>query len=256
MSIFDWLVGSRETDKDDGPFDPRRAGSMIIAVGGPGTGKTLLSFRLAMLAGFRAGLPLVAQDTNGDVGVYHRAAISRLRRKSNPSEHDREVLEYLTDDRQVRIYPQSKAGQFADMIEGYRKRASKDRNRRARLFAFIDEGGMIRRDNESFWNMAASFRNSGITAYTTVHKDTDITRVGRQAIRAAMLFQGYEGTVNFFGVDIEAKDCTPAGSDYVIYMDHERTLKRWDHGSKWSEPPFELIAPVQPTNIDPSMVKV
>lgn len=256
MGWFDWIRRApSDTDKEE--FDPRRAGSMIVAVGGPGTGKTLLSFRLAMMAAFRAGLPLIAQDTNGDVGVYHRAAISRLRQRGDKrTERENELLEYLTDDRQVRIYPQSKAEQFAAMIEGFRKRAANDKARRPRLFAFIDEGGMIRRDNESFWNMAASFRNSGITAYTTCHKDTDITRVGRQAIRAVMLFQGYEGTVEFFGVDIEAKDCTPAGADYVVYMDHERVLKRWDHVKHWSSPPYELIAPVQPTNIDPSMVKV
>lgn len=255
MNWLSTLFSKREENISE-EFDPRRAGSMIVAVGGPGTGKTLLSFRLALKAAHSAGLPFIAQDTNGDVGVYHRAAIKRLESIEHRSDLQDDLLDYMKDSSMVRVYPQHKSSQFASVIESYRKQASKSKARKPVLFAFIDEGGMIRRDNESFWNMASSFRNAGITAYTTCHKDTDITRVGRQAIRAVMLFQGYEGTVEFFGVEIDAKDCTPAGSDHVVYMDHERTLKRWNHKSEWETPPFELIAPVQPTNINPEMVKV
>lgn len=256
MSFWDWFIGkkTRETSAEVEDYDPDRAGSMIVAVGGPGTGKTLLTVRLALRAAYDAGLPFAAIDTNGDVEVYRKAACARIRAIKHRSEGESDLLDWLEDKRCVRTYRD--AGEFSALIESYRKNASKQKRREPSLYCFIDEGGMQRRDSESFWDMAASFRNAGITAYTTCHKDTDISRVGRQAIRAVMLFEGYEGTVNFFGVDIEARNTTPPMSDYVVYIDHTRELKKWDHAKRWHDPPKCLVAPVQPTAVDPSMVKV
>jgi hypothetical protein len=239
-------------------FDPRRSGSLIVAVGGPGTGKTLLTFRLALRAAFDAGLPFIAEDPNGDIGVYHSAAVERLKSQEKLSERDQELLDYITDTSMVRVYSKENAPKFAAIVEKYRKRASSSKRvRKPTLFALIDEGGVMRRDSEAFWNMGAAFRNAGITAYTTIHKDTDVSRVGRQAIRAVILFRGYEGTVEFFGKEIDASQCTAPMSNKIVYMDsHDRELKTWDAGRNWDDPPFSLVAPVQPTNVNKELVKV
>lgn len=258
MGILDWFKRKpRESDGDEG-YDSRRAGSLIVAVGGAGTGKTLLTFRIALRAAYDAGLPFVAEDPNGDLGVYHKAAVSRLRAIKNRTEEDNDILDWISDSRLVRIYSQKDAAKFADTINAYQKRAAKSSEvRRPTLYAFIDEGGVMRRDSESFWNMAVRFRNAGITGYTTIHKDTDVSRVGRQAIRAVMFFRGYEGEFEFFGKTVTAEEATPAMADYVVYMDsHDRVLKRWNHKEQWDNPPFSLVAPVQPTNVDPSLLKI
>lgn len=255
--MFDWFR-SRMTDAPMEKFDPRRAGSLIVAVGGAGTGKTLLTFRIALKAAYEAGLPFVAEDPNGDLGVYHKAAISRLRRMKHLTDDEQDRLDWISDSRLVRIYSQRDAGKFAGIMSEYQKRAAKSKSARApTLYAFVDEGGVMRRDSESFWDMAVRFRNSGITGYTTVHKDTDISRVGRQAIRAVMFFRGYEGDFEFFGKTITAEEATPPMADYVMYMDsYDRTLKRWDHVKDWDKPPFCLVAPVQPTSVNPDLMKL
>lgn len=257
MSILDWFRSKPEVCEPE-KHDPRRAGSLIVGVGGAGTGKTLLLFRLALRASFDAGLPFVAEDPNGDLAVYLEAAIARLKSLPKRGDDDTELLDWITDKSMVRIYSKENAPGFQSVIEAYQKRAAKSKKqRKPTLYAFIDEGGVMRRDSESFWNMAVRFRNAGITGYTTVHKDTDISRVGRQAIRAVMFFRGYEGEFDFFGKTITAEEATPPMADYVMYMDsYDRVLKRWDHKKDWSNPPMELVAPVQPTNVDIALMEL
>ena len=226
--------------------------------GAPGTGKTLLAFRIALRAAYEASLPFVAEDPNGDLSVYLEAAKERLRSKPKLSERDADLLEWLEDRSQVRVYSKEKAHKFSSMIEKYRSRASgSSRVRHPTLYAFIDEGGVMRRNSESFWDMASSFRNAGITAYTTIHKDTDISRVGRQSIRAVILFRGYEGEVSFFGKDILAEQCSKPMSREIVYIDgYDRELKKWDCVKNWDNPPFCLVAPVQPTSVNKELVVV
>ena len=258
---FEWIkrLVNRQTEPAEiESYDPRRSGSLIVAVGGPGTGKSLLTFRIALKAAYDAGLPFIAEDPNGDLALYHDKAIERLRMLKRPSEDELDKLYWLTDKSQVRIYSKENVAGFAAIVEKYRKAASKSkRQRKPVLFAFIDEGGVMRRDSESFWNMGAAFRNAGITAYTTIHKDTDVSRVGRQAIRAVILFRGYEGTVEFFGKEIDAAQCTAPMSSDIVYMDNiDRELKHWNSDRDWENPPYCLVAPVQPTNVNPNIVRV
>ena len=106
-------------------------------------------------------------------------------------------------------------------------------------------------DSESFWDIARGFRNAGITAYTTIHKDTDITRSGRQCLRAVLLDRPYEESVNFFGVDIPSMECSTPMSDTVTFIDSfDRTVKKFHLVNDWPKNvPSCLIEPVQPTNV-------
>lgn len=253
-----WPFNKKKEPEPSQEYDARRSGSLIVAVGGPGTGKTLLLFRLALKAAYDAGLPFVAEDPNGDLSVYHAAAIERLASKRKLSEDDSDLLKWLRDKSQVRIYSKEATAGFAAVIEKYRSKASKSKAAREPvLYAFIDEGGVMRRDSEAFWNMGATFRNAGITAYTTVHKDTDISRVGRQAIRAVILFRGFEGSYEFFGKEIDAGDCTKPMDNKIVYMSsYERELEVWDSDKNWDEPPYCLVAPVQPTNVRKELMRI
>lgn len=256
MSFLDWFKRKAEDTPSD--FDPRRSGSLIVAAGGPGTGKTLLLFRIALKAAYDAGLPFVAEDPNGDLSVYHEAAIDLLKSKRKLSEDDADLLAWLKDRSQVRIYSRDNVKHFSGVLEKYRRDAAKSKSvRKPRVYAFIDEGGSMRRDSESFWNVAASFRNAGITAYTTVHREKDIHPVGRQAIRCVLLFRGYEGEVEFFGVKIDAMDTTAPMSPVVCYIDaFDREVKRWNSVEAWDDPPFCMVEPVQPTNVKKELMRI
>jgi len=248
----------KDDSNDDIEYDPRRSGSLIVSAGGPGTGKTLLLFRLALKAAFDNELPFAAEDPNGDLGIYHKAAIERLESINKRSDREDDLLDWLKDTSQVRVYSKENVAGFASLIERYRSKASKSKRvRKPVLYAFIDEGGVMRRDSEKFWNMAAAFRNAGITAYTTIHREKDISPVGRQAIRAVILFRGYEGEIEFFGQKIRAEDITKSMSDEIVYMDaQDRTLKTWNANTEWDNPPYCLVAPVQPTSVRKELVKI
>jgi len=244
--------------EEDYEFDPRRSGSLIVATGGPGTGKTLLLFRLALKAAFDNELPFAAEDPNGDLSIYHQKAIERLKSIEKRTEREDDLLDWLQDTSQVRVYSKENVEGFANLVELYRKRASKSKRvRKPTLYIFIDEGGVLRRNSEKFWNMAAAFRNAGITAYTTIHREKDISPVGRQAIRVVLLFRGYEGEIEFFGKKINADDITKSMSNEVVYMDgQDRVLKTWNSETDWDNPPYCLVAPVQPTSVRKELVKI
>lgn len=225
---------------------PRHFGSVIALNGQPGSGKTFLACKLIFSAGFRYRLPIILQDTRGDLKVYHKAAIKTLESKSDKASQLK--LSFLKDSSRCKILSDKTGDQFLSLLQHYSKVSSKETVRVPKAFVLVDEGGVLRRGDEGFWDIASGFRNSGITAYTSVHKDTDISRVGRQCLRAVILQRPYEGSVEFFGVEIPASECSPPMSDTVTYIDsYERTVKRFDIAK--DNIPECLIHPVQPTRV-------
>jgi hypothetical protein len=226
--------------------NPRYFGSVIAANGQPGSGKTFLVCKLAFTASFRHRLPLIMQDTRGDLSVYHRAAIKTLENRSDAV--SKLKLELLRDKSRCKILTDRNGESFLALLEEYSRQSSKEVNRTPKAYALVDEGGVLRRGDESFWDISSGFRNSGITAYTSVHKDTDISRVGRQCLRAVILQRPYEGEVEFYGVTIPAGECSPPMSNTVTYIDSfDRTIKRFDINT--DSIPECLTHPVQPTKV-------
>ena len=226
--------------------NPAYFGSVIALNGQPGSGKTFLACKLIFSAGFRHRLPIILQDTRGDLAVYHAAAIRTLERKSDRISELK--LSFLRDKQRCKFLRERDGSGFLALLEHYSKVSSKEVNRTPKAYVLIDEGGVLRRGDEGLWDIAAGFRNSGITAYTSVHKDTDISRVGRQSLRAVILQRPYEGSVEFFGVDIDAMECSAPMSNTVTYIDSlKRELVRFD--IEKDQIPEVLTHPVQPTRV-------
>lgn len=239
--------------------NPKYAGSVIVLAGQPGSGKTYRGFQLACIASFHYKLPLIAQDIRGDVRIYRDRMIQTLEHCKDKV--SKAKLEFLSNPNKCKCLTGAKndTAQLMAIMENYKEKNRKAKNRKAECFLFIDEGGVLRRDDEDFWDIAAGFRNSGITAYTTIHKDTDISRVGRQAIRAVILQRGYEGEVDFFGKEIPAEQLAPPMSNTVTYIDsfdrQTDPLKSFEFNE---EDPLSvlipdhevLIHPVQPTYVE------
>lgn len=232
---------------DSHPPNPALFGSVIAANGQPGSGKSRLLSKLVFTAGFRHRLPIIIQDTRGDIAVYHEAAIRTLEGKRDAASVQK--LSLLRDKSRCRILSDRTGDSFIALLEHYAKQSSKEVNRTAKAFAFVDEGGVLRRGDEGFWDISSGFRNSGITAYTSVHKDTDISRVGRQCLRAVILQRPYEGSVEFFGVTVDAMDCSAPMSDEVTYIDSfRRVVTRFN--IERDPIPVTLTHPVQPTRVE------
>lgn len=226
--------------------NPAFFGSVIAANGQPGTGKTYLLFRLVCTAGFKHRLPVILQDTRGDLSVYHAAAIRSLAGKTDKV--SRLKRDFLTDKSRFVILNDASGESFLSLLSSYYKASAREVNRTPKAFALVDEGGVLRRGEETFWDISSGFRNAGITAFTSVHKDTDISRVGRQCLRAVILQRPYEGTVDFFGKEIPAEDCSPPMSDIVTYIDSlNREVLRFDITKE--QIPECLTHPVQPTRV-------
>lgn len=235
-------VSGREPDQ----ANPRYFGSVIAANGQPGSGKSFLLCKVAFTAAIRHRLPLIMQDTRGDLSVYHRAAINTLEGKSDRASALK--LDFLRDKSRCKILIDRSGSQFLSLLEHYSTVSAKEVNRTPKAYVLVDEGGVLRRGDESFWDISSGFRNSGVTAYTSVHKDTDISRVGRQCLRAVILQRPYEGEVEFFGVTIPAGECSPPMSDTVTYIDSfDRELHRFN--IETDNIPECLTHPVQPTRV-------
>ena len=249
MSIFSRLFGSDSPTRVVEP-KPELFGSVIAACGQPGTGKTYKIVRLSYLSAWKHNLPLVIQDTKGDATIYHNTMIRSLKKKGDKLSLRK--AEWMESKRHVRIFNQRETEWFLELMKKLEAKARKASFREPEIIACIEEGGALRSDSESFWDIARGFRNSGITAYTTIHKDTDITRSGRQCLRAVLLDRPYEESVNFFGVDIPSMECSTPMSNTVTFIDSfDRTVKRFDLVNDWpSNVPSCLIEPVQPTNVD------
>lgn len=232
--------------REPDPPNPRYFGSVIAANGQPGSGKSFLLCKIAFTAAVRHRLPLIMQDTRGDLSVYHRAAIKTLEGKS-----DRDSvlkLDFLKDKSRCKILNDRSGSQFLSLLEHYSSESAKEVNRTPKAYVLVDEGGVLRRGDESFWDISSGFRNSGITAYTSVHKDTDISRVGRQCLRAVILQRPYEGEVEFFGVTILANECSPPMSSEVTYIDSfDRELHHFNIDTDVI--PECITHPVQPTRV-------
>lgn len=231
------------------PPNPSLFGSVICACGQPGTGKTYKIVRLSYKAAWKHGLPLIVQDTKGDATIYHRKLIETLSKRSDST--SKRKVEWLQSKRHVRLFNQRETDWFMSVLKRLETKARNASVREAEIIACIEEGGALRSDNENFWDVARGFRNAGVTAYTTVHKDTDITRSARQCLRAVILDRPYEESVEFFGVDIPAMECSPPMSNIVTFIDSfDRTVKRFDMITEWDRVPSVLIDPVQPTNVE------
>ena len=243
-----WPFRSQSSQRHEETAEPNPAffGSVIAANGQPGTGKTYLLSKLIFSAGFRHRLPIILQDTRGDLAVYHRAAIVSLEGKNDRV--SRQKLEFLRDKERCKFLRDRDGSGFLSLLEHYSRVSQKEVNRTAKAYVMIDEGGVLRRGDEGLWDIASGFRNSGITAYTSVHKDTDITRVGRQCLRAVILQRPYEESVSFFGVDVPAMECSPPMSDVVTWIDSfHRVVSRFDIGTQ--SVPEVLTHPVQTTRV-------
>jgi len=250
---FSRLFGDKESETPDPP-DPRRSGSVILAVGAPGSGKTLKLMRLALYGGYEYRLPVVLQDTNGDLDIYLETVVKGMRDRKDPISIEK--ADFLKT--KVRVIDKSE--DLLALFAWYRKKAKDASIRVPQAYFVIDEAGVLRRDREndgeSFWDIAASFRNSGITAFVSGHRIKDVSPVGRQTVRCLIIERSTEGDIEFFGKDIDNREASPPMSNMITYMDGlDQTIKRFEL-PPINEPirriPDEhaiLVLPVQPTRV-------
>lgn len=255
MSWWSKLWGTDSEPVEHEKPDPRRSGSVILLVGAPRSGKTMKGMRMCLRAGFEYRLPVVLQDTNGDLEVYRDSVVDALAKRSD--RRSQLKADYIRNKVVIETDTKKLIGRF----DAYRLKARRNKDhRKPEAFFFIDEAGIIRRednDGESFWNIATSFGNAGITCYTTAHKNTDVARVGRQTIRAVCFERNVEGESEWFGETIKPEDSAPPMSDWLVYMDGlDRKIKRWKMPSIHDpivDIPSEheiLFLPVQPTRVE------
>lgn len=250
MNWRNWFAATRPShDIDIPPPNPKFFGSIIAAVGQPGTGKTYKLVRLAYKSAWVNGLPLIVQDTNGEVTIYHEKLIKGFEGKTDTLSQKK--LEWLKSTSHVRIFNQNETDWFQAKFKAYERKARKAKIRVPEVVFLIEEGGKLRHDQEDFWSLARKFRNIGAHCYTSIHKDTDITRSGRQCLRVVILDRPYEKEIEFFGVTIPAMECSPPMSDDVTFIDsYSREIQHFNMVTEWDNIPDVLIAPVQPTNVD------
>ena len=223
------------------PLDyPRLSGTWILAVGGPRTGKTHWTTKLACKASIRWGLPLVAQDVTGNVrsridGFIGQAKADILSGKN--VEYNRHVIAQLSE---ATLYTGDDTGDMLDTIQGM-VRASRQKSWKPRWQAIVllDEGAIIRQYNERFMDATAPlFGNAGILGYLTAQRDVGASPALRACERAVLLFPGAELYTSNLGFEI------PQGTELsrkgrLFYRDGNE-FKVWDGNSPY---PMELITP-------------
>ena len=219
---------------------PRLSGTWILAVGGPRTGKTHWTTKLACKASIRWGLPLVAQDVTGNVRSridgFIAQAKADIARGVNVN-YNRHVVAQLSD---ATLYTGEDTADMLDTIQGM-VNASRAKSWKPRWQAIVllDEGAIIRQYNERFMDATAPlFGNAGILGYLTAQRDVGASPALRACERAVLPFPGAELYTNHLGFEI------PAGSELSrkgrLFYKYGNDYKVWDGNNPYPE---ELITP-------------
>jgi len=244
---------NQEDDFSEDDASPFFTNPLVRWSGQPGQGKTFDMSRAGLYGGYYYRLPTFVQDAKGDIAIYRNRIIATLEKRKDKASLKK--LDYLKN--KVRISNRSDGGDLKATVDHVFNKMAGKSQKYPTINLIVDEGGALQFDNEqSFWNIASTFRNIGANCHVTTHReggDGGIGPLGREATRAVVIYSQYSMT-EFFGIKVE--QFSKALSTEKVYIDCvDRKFKKFhlpesDKPIKPGMIPEVIIHPVNATRIE------